>query len=90
MTKPIKLERSTWSSLLTELHKLYPKSVLAIRQRMRDKLGFTPRDHRYFDPRESRYIDVVFLDFYSENKRTMFLMKYSEFLSNDQRFKQSV
>ena len=80
--KSIKLTQKCWSALLKELHLQYPKSVLAIRSRMREKLGFVSRDHQWYDPKAGHYRTDIVLDFYSENKRTMFLMKYSEFIND--------
>lgn len=64
---------------------------------MRKLLGFTVREHREYvvnnkfteqqargeDAAHGHYIDVVHLDFYSESRRTFFLMKYSELINND-------
>ena len=36
---------SRWHKLREELHKDYPKSVFLIRDRMRQRLGFTVREH---------------------------------------------
>jgi hypothetical protein len=50
---------------------------------MRAVLGFTVRDHKAFiqKPDGGYYSLEVHLDFYSENKRTMFLLKFSEVLN---------
>jgi hypothetical protein len=79
---------------------------------MKNKLGFTVREHRAwvenidyykqfkdyqnaqdstnpldlllsFPPERGRTRTEIHLDFYSENKRTMFLLKYSEELATD-------
>ena len=57
----------------------YGRSVMLIRSRMRDKLGFTDREHRWWEERKG-YQTHICLDFYDEPKRTMFLLKYSEYL----------
>ena len=43
-------------------------------------LGFTVREHTEWIPKlDGGYSDYqIHLDFYSENKRTMFLLKFSE------------
>jgi hypothetical protein len=87
--KPIVLSPSSWKAIRDELHKDYPRSVFALRSKMRTVLGFNVREHRDWiaqpktpgdDLNFGYYEDQVHLDFYSENKRTMFLMKYSELI----------
>ena len=88
--KPVTITPLQWRVLRDELHKDHPKSVFALRSKMRTVLGFTVREHREWvmtrpnpdDPTvdQGHYEDQVHLDFYSENKRTMFLMKYSELI----------
>ena len=46
---------------------------------MREVLGFTDREHQWWDPRTG-YMTQICLDFYNEPKRTMFMLKYSEYL----------
>jgi hypothetical protein len=46
---------------------------------MKDKLGFTVREHREWTEQRGSMVDIR-LDFYNEPKRTMFLLKYSEYL----------
>lgn len=79
--KPVIITRGQWLTIREQLQKEYPKSIFMIRDRMRAKLGFTPRDHKHYDKKKGYYIEQVHLDFYSENKKTMFLMKFSEVLS---------
>lgn len=95
--KPVILTPRQWRTLRDELHKEYPKSVFMLRNRMKETLGFTTREHRawkvndQYDSQRNRgedtakgwYADEVHLDFYSQNKRTMFLLKYSEIINND-------
>jgi len=88
--KPVVLSPASWRAIRDELHKEQPRSVFALRSKMRKILGFTVREHREWvmtrpDPSDptvdqGHYEDQVHLDFYSENKRTMFLMKYSELI----------
>ena len=79
--KPVIITQVQWKKIREQLHKEYPKRIFMIRDRMRAKLGFTPRDHRHYDSAKGYYVEQVHLDFYSENKKTMFLMKFSEILS---------
>ncbi len=63
-----------------------PPSTLLIRNRMKEKLGFIPRHHEYWqdagDNRRAQYHQIVFLDFYNEQKKTMFLLRYSDFIKD--------
>jgi hypothetical protein len=43
--KPISITKEQWKKLLLELHNDYPPSVLAIREKTKRVLGFTPREH---------------------------------------------
>lgn len=79
--KPVIITAGQWKTIREQLHNEYPKSTFMIRERMKAKLGFTPRDHRHYDKEKGYYIEQVHLDFYSANKKTMFLMKFSEILS---------
>ena len=88
--KPVILNPRTWRKIRVELHKEVPKSVLALRSKMRTVLGFTVREHRTWidtpktasdDLNVGYYEDQVHLDFYSEHKRTMFLLKFSELIN---------
>jgi hypothetical protein len=90
MSKSIVLTEGTWLKIYNQIAKTYPPSVLLIRDRMRAVLGFTSRTHQEWidqevDVKDIRYrtkypITTIHLDFYSEPKRTMFLLKYSEYL----------
>ena len=101
----------TWKLIQARLHLEYPPSYF-IRDKMKNKLGFTVREHHawventdyykqfkdyqnaqdstnpidlllLFPPERGRTRTEIHLDFYSENKRTMFLLKYSEELATD-------
>ena len=88
MTKPIILSEKNWLAIYNQIARSYPPSVLLIRDKMREVLGFTSRTHEEWFSREVARKDVeygtkyrittIHLDFYSEPKRTMFLLKYSE------------
>ena len=97
--KPSKLSTQQWGkikSLLTDEYKDTP-SVMLIRSKMREVLGFTVRDHKnwiaYSDtPPESEFTTLittragyleksVMLDFYQESMRTLFLLKYTHIIN---------
>lgn len=88
MSKPIELSYDQWKRLLKQLMQDYPHSVILIRERMKSKLGFTPREYRDWDKDMGKYggyrKNCVMLDFYSEKKRTFFIMKYSEYIQQEQ------
>jgi hypothetical protein len=81
MSKPIVLSQDKWYKLKNRLTNDYSPSVMMLSYRMKDKLGFTVREHREWTE-QSGYITDIRLDFYNESKRTMFLLKYSEYLDN--------
>ena len=80
--KAVKLTLSQWEDILDQIKKDYPKSVWMIRSRMKSVLGFTTREHREW--RED-YVSMIpatmmHLDFFDEPKRTMFLLKYGDWI----------
>lgn len=87
MTKPIELSHSQWTDLAEQIKKDYPLSVFAVRSRMKSKLGFTIRDYKDWDNSIGKYggwrKNCVMLDFYSEKKRTFFIMKYSDYIGKE-------
>ncbi len=84
MSKSIVLSEAQWLKIYNHIAQNYPPSVLLIRNRMKSVLGFTNRYHRVWkmDPDFGhKYLkESIHLDFYNEPKRTMFLLKYSEYL----------
>jgi hypothetical protein len=79
MSKPIVLTQSKWYKLKERLISDHGLSVMMLTYRMKDKLGFTVREHREWTEQRG-YMTDIRLDFYNEPKRTMFLLKYSEYL----------
>jgi len=84
MSKPIVLDLKQWAKLHTQLAKDNHSSVMLIRSKMKMVLGFTVRRHTKWkmDPDFGHKYseDTIHLDFYNEPKRTMFLLKYSDYL----------
>jgi hypothetical protein len=88
--KPIVLNEKAWALIYNKMAKEYPPSFLLIREKMKSMLGFTVRRHEewidsHVDINDVSYgtkwrINTIHLDFYNNPKRTMFLLKYSEFL----------
>ena len=87
MSKPIELSHAQWGRLREQLKQDNPPSVMIIRSRMKEKLGFTNREYKEWDDnmgnRGGYRKHCVMLDFYSEKKRTFFLIKYSDFIQPD-------
>ena len=84
MSKPIEISKAQWSNLVDQLSQDYPRSVMLLREKMKSKLGFTTREYREWDKDMGKYggyrKNCVLLDFYSEKKRTFFIMKYSDYI----------
>lgn len=87
--KALQLSVSQWKRIRTELHKEYPKTVFMLKDKMKRVLGFTVREHKAWIPNpnptdyewDQGHTELqIHLDFYSENKRTMFLLKFSDII----------
>ncbi len=90
--KALRLTEQQWEKISAHLSQNYPNSVMLTRWKMRDVLGFTVRHHRErrdmrqiageFDMRDYGVLvkDWICLDFYDEAKKTMFLLKYSDWI----------
>lgn len=86
MSKSIELSHKQWADIREQLQKDHPRSVMLIRRRMQAKLGFVDREYKHWDDNIGKYggyrKNCVMLDFYSEKKRTFFIMKYSDYIFN--------
>jgi hypothetical protein len=82
MSKPIVLSLDKWTKLHTRLANDNHPSVMLIREKMKVVLGFTVREHNEWviKPDGGYGEHSIRLDFYNEPKRTMFLLKYGEYL----------
>jgi hypothetical protein len=78
--RPVVLTLDQWKQIRKMLQEEHPKTVFMIRDKMKRVLGFTVREHRQWDEGVVNMMFQIHLDFYSQNKRTMFLMKFSEIL----------
>jgi hypothetical protein len=83
--KPFEISEKSWAKVYNQLSKEYPPSYLIIRDKMKDKLGFVFRRHEYWsqDMGGMQHNETLYLDFYDEKKRTMFLLKYGEILNDN-------
>lgn len=78
--RSVKLQTKQWEKLQERLREEHPLSVIAIRDKMKRVLGFTTR-HAYGPlPGSDIYEPIVHLDFFDEPKKTMFLLKYGDYL----------
>ena len=85
MSKPVILTEGQWLDIYNIIAKNYPHSVLLIRDKMKEVLGFTVRRHREWVPEHGydghgNYVETINLDFFNEPKRTMFLLRYSDII----------
>ena len=92
--KPVVLTEQTWLKIREHLFQTQPKSVMLTRWKMREVIGFTDRRQtEYVDTRQMagefgvpeygsrrQPRQMICLDFYDEPKRTMFLLKYSDWI----------
>jgi hypothetical protein len=82
MSKAITLSQKQWKALNKRLAEDHGTSMVMIRSKMKERLGFTTREHQVYDSQTGtkRY---MCLDFYNEPKRTFFLLKYGEYLNDN-------
>jgi len=90
--KAVKLTSTQWEVILEKIKENHAPSVWLSREKMRRVLGFTPRDHiewlGFYDTANNSdrlagkhgYKTTVHLDFFNESQRTMFLLKYGEYI----------
>jgi len=83
VAKPITLTQRQWRDFKDRLKEDYPLSVFLIRSAMKRKLGFTTRTLNYYSENREEYRRLGCLDFYTEKKRTFLILKYGEFLEDE-------
>ncbi len=84
MSKPVVMLPHQWRSILERIKQREKPSIYLCRNKMKTVLGFTVREHSEYQyhPSEHNSFDTassvvtVRLDFYDEQKRTMFLLRY--------------
>jgi hypothetical protein len=87
--KPIVMSEPGWLNLRQHLFQTQPRSVMLTRWKMREVLGFTDRLHTEWIKKPNRYGGMgytqrqIHLDFFDEAKRTFFLLKYTDWLNNE-------
>lgn len=80
--KPVIITHKQWTTLKERINNDYPPSVRLVREKMKRVLGFTPRFYEEYDESTGRNIQIH-LDFFDEHKRTMFLLKYTDYVTKD-------
>ncbi len=92
--KTVRLSPENWYTIYQKIKTQHPPSVLLSREKMRRVLGFTPRQDMTWKYENGLmgaydgygdYHRSVCLDFFDEQKKTMFILKYGEYFdSKDQ------
>lgn len=80
MIKSIVITEQQWDTLKNRIKEDYPPSVLLCRSKMKKTLGFTLRG-QLVNERGIQNRFVFHLDFFSEKKKTFFLVKYSDVIN---------
>ena len=80
MAKTIALSYRAWERLKEKIVEDYGRTTVLISWRLRDRLGFTVREHADYNV-DYELRKPMRLDFYDEQLQTMFLLKYSDFLN---------
>ena len=79
--KPIRLTVDEWYKITAILRTRYPLSVILIRRKMREVLGFLPRDVSVNDEKTGLGHYEIHIDFFKESTKTMFLLNFAEYIS---------
>lgn len=80
------MTEKNWQAVRQILAAENKPSVMMISHRMREVLGFSVREHRHWTQTDGRYKfteESIALDFYSEKKYTMFLLRFPEYVSKN-------
>jgi hypothetical protein len=82
MSKTIALSNRAWGRLKEKIVEDYGRTTILISWRLRDRLGFTVREHYDYN---ADYDDrkPIRLDFWCDQMQTMFLLKYSDYLTTE-------
>jgi len=81
MKHTITITHAAWDDLKNKIAADYSQATVLISWRLRATLGFTVREHHdyYSDTWDKK--NTIRLDFWDKNLQTLFLLKYSSFLS---------
>ena len=84
MAKTLAISHHAWNKLKEKIVEDYGRATVLISWRLRDQLGFTVREHTdYHSGANDGWIteNTIRLDFWDDQMQTMFLLRYSEFVS---------
>lgn len=84
MAKTLAINNWQWLKLKAKIVEDYGQSTVLISWRLRDTLGFTVREHRDYSTDDWRSIRPIRLDFWDDQQQTMFLLKYSNYLADQE------
>jgi hypothetical protein len=83
MTKTLTLSHKNWNNLRNKIIEDYGQATVLISWRLRTILGFTVREHRGYQPgAEGHEQSIICLDFWDDQLQTMFLLRYSDYVSS--------
>lgn len=81
--KALILTQEQWKNVSEQIIKNHPRSVWLSRDKMKRVLGFTPRKHTDWEQEDYRNRLKIHLDFFDEQQRTMFLLKYGDWIREE-------
>jgi hypothetical protein len=72
------LTHAEWLKIRQQIRVEFGDSMILLRDKMRRELGFTARHHREWNPNGVFPVmdDYICIDFYTEQARTWFLLKF--------------
>ena len=83
MAKTLTLSFDAWRKLQEKIIEDYGRTTMLISWRLKSTLGFTVREH--VDYTQDNWADrnTIRLDFWDDQLQTLFLLKYSDFISTE-------
>lgn len=78
LIKHLELSLSEWLVVREKIRATHGDSMVLLSFKMRRELGFSVRRHTQWVPKMSGgyHDDIICIDFYTENAKTWFLLKY--------------
>ena len=73
--KPLTVTHKEWRRIRESIQREHGASMVLIREKMRRELGFLPREHVKWE--DDTYKSEFVIDFFTEEARTWFLLKYT-------------
>ena len=86
MAKTLAISHRAWDKLKEKIIEDYGRATVLISWRLRDQVGFTVREHTdYQAGANGGWVtgNTIRLDFWDNHLQTMFLLKYSDYLSTE-------